>query len=164
MEPGLATSLLYHPENLTYTHGTHVCLVEVDRETGDVEIERYVAVDDCGRVVSPLLVQGQVHGGVAQGIGQALFEEVRYDESGTPLTGTLMDYAVMTADAMPVVESLQTETPSPHNPIGAKGIGEAGAIAAPPTVVSAVCDALGVEHLDMPLTREKVWRALPARG
>jgi carbon-monoxide dehydrogenase large subunit len=162
VEPGLAASLLYHPENLTYTHGTHVCMVTVDRETGEVAIRRYVAVDDCGRVVSPLLVQGQVHGAVAQGIGQALCEEMRYDESGAPLTATLMDYAVLTAAAMPRVESLQTETPSPHNPLGAKGIGEAGAIAAPPTVVSAVCDALGVEHLDMPLTPEKLWRAASA--
>jgi carbon-monoxide dehydrogenase large subunit len=162
VEPGLAASLLYHPENLTYTHGTHVCMVSVDRETGEVAIRRYVAVDDCGRVVSPLLVQGQVHGGLAQGIGQALYEEMRYDASGAPLTATLMDYAVLTAAAMPRVESLQTETPSPHNPLGAKGIGEAGAIAAPPTVVSAVCDALGVEHLDMPLTPERLWRALAA--
>jgi carbon-monoxide dehydrogenase large subunit len=160
VEPGLSASLLYHPENLTYTHGTHVCMVEVDRETGDVAVRRYVAVDDCGRVVSPLLVDGQVHGALAQGIGQALFEGVRYDDDGQLLTGTLMDYPVMTAEAMPNVVTARTETPSPHNPLGAKGIGEAGAIAAPPTVVSAVCDALGVEHLDMPLTRERVWRAL----
>jgi carbon-monoxide dehydrogenase large subunit len=163
LEPGLSASLLYHPENMTYTHGTHVCMLEVDRETGEVVIERYVAVDDCGRVISPLLVQGQVHGAVAQGIGQALFEEMRYDESGALLTGTLMDYPVMTAAAMPYVESLQTETPSPHNPLGAKGIGEAGAIAAPPTVVAAVCDALGFDHMDMPLTPERLWRALAAR-
>ncbi|HEY3082974.1 MAG TPA: xanthine dehydrogenase family protein molybdopterin-binding subunit [Chloroflexota bacterium] len=160
VEPGLSASLLYHPENLTYTHGTHVCLAEVDRETGEVSLERYVAVDDCGRVVSPLLVDGQVHGGLAQGIGQALFEEMVYDAEGGLGTATLMDYALMTAAGMPRVEALRTETPSPHNPLGAKGIGEAGAIAAPPTVVSAVCDALGVDHLDMPLTRERVWRAL----
>jgi carbon-monoxide dehydrogenase large subunit len=139
-------------------------MVEVDRETGDVSIDRYVAVDDCGRVVSPLLVAGQVHGGLAQGIGQALFEEMAYDAAGSPATATLMDYPVMTAASMPSVEALQTETPSPHNPLGAKGIGEAGAIAAPPTVVSAVCDALGVEHLDMPLTRERLWRAMRSAG
>jgi carbon-monoxide dehydrogenase large subunit len=115
-------------------------------------------------------VRGQVHGGLAQGIGQALFEEMRYDAAGGTLTATLMDYPVMTAAGMPPIETLQTETPSPHNPLGAKGVGEAGAIAAPPTVVSALCDALGLDHLDMPLTRERVWRAMrsppaaPTRG
>jgi methionine synthase II (cobalamin-independent) len=160
VEPGLWASLLYHPENLTYTHGTHVCLAGVDGETGEVEVLRYVAVDDCGRVINPLLVAGQIHGGVAQGIGQALFEEMLYDEQGQPLTATLMDYPLMATSGAPRIETHQTETPSPHNPLGAKGIGEAGAIAAPPTVVSAVCDALGLEHLDMPLTRETIWRAL----
>jgi len=160
MEPGLSASMLFHPENLTYPHGTHICLVEVEPETGKVHVRRYVAVDDCGKVISPLLVEGQVHGGLAQGIGQALFEGMVYDNEGQLQTGSLGDYPVMVAQTMPVIETFRTETPSPHNPLGAKGIGEAGAIAAPPTVVSAVCDALGVDHVDMPLTPERLWRLL----
>jgi carbon-monoxide dehydrogenase large subunit len=136
--------------------------VAVDPETGAVEVERYVAVDDCGVRVNPRLVEGQVHGGVAQGLGQALHERVVYDETGTLVTGSLQDYAVPKAEHVPELETHATETPSPTNPLGVKGIGEAGTIAAPPAVVNAVVDALsprGVDHVDMPLTAETVWRA-----
>ncbi len=160
VEPGLSASLLFHPENLTYPHGTHICYVEVEQATGKVHVRRYIAVDDCGKVISPLLVEGQVHGGIAQGLGQALFEAMVYDEDGQLQSGSLLDYPVMVAQGMPFIETFRTETPSPHNPLGAKGIGEAGAIAAPPTIVGAVCDALGVEHVDMPLTADKLWRLM----
>ena len=148
---------------VTYAFGCYVCGVEIDPETGRVRISRVIAVDDCGRVINPLLVEGQVHGGVAQGVGQALFEEVRYDVDGQPLTASLMDYAVPSATQVPVTESYRLETPSPVNPLGVKGMGESGTIGVTPAVVNAVMDALrpsGVRHLDMPLTPEKVWTAI----
>lgn len=162
-EPGLEATSYFEPLNFTFPFGTHAAVVEVDRDTGEVTILRYVGVDDCGTVINPLLVDGQVHGGIVQGIAQALTEEVVYDEDGQLLSGTLMDYAVPTAEMFPRFETSNTVTPTPVNPLGAKGIGEAGTIAASPTIVSAVCDALapfGVKHLDMPLTAEKVWRAM----
>ena len=134
---------------------------EVDRDTGQVEIKRYVAVDDCGNIINPLLVDGQVHGGVAQGLGQALYEQAVYDENGQLITGELMDYAVPKASMMPWIESSHTMTPSPVNPLGVKGVGEAGTIGCSPAVVNSVVDALshlGVRHIDMPLTPEKLWK------
>jgi carbon-monoxide dehydrogenase large subunit len=139
--------------------------VRVDRETGRIALTDLVWVDDGGVIVNPLLAEGQLHGGLAQGWGQVLLEDLAYDASGQLLAGSLMDYAVPRADDVPLPRILKTETPSPRNPLGAKGIGEAGCIAIPPAVVNAVVDALaphGVRHLDMPLTAEKVWRALRA--
>jgi carbon-monoxide dehydrogenase large subunit len=147
----------------TYPFGTHVAVVQVDAETGDARLERYVAVDDCGVVLNPMLVEGQVHGGIAQGAAQALYEGVLFDETGTPLTSTLMTYAFPTAAELPSFDTANTETPTPLNPLGAKGIGEAGTIGAIPAVQNAVVDALsvfGIRHLDMPLTAERVWRAI----
>jgi carbon-monoxide dehydrogenase large subunit len=163
IEPGLEAQHFFEPPNFTYPFGAHACIVEVDAETGQVHILRYVAVDDCGRVINPMLVDGQVHGGIAQGIAQALYEEVVYDASGQLITGTLMDYAAPRASMLPRFETDRTETPTPVNPLGAKGIGEAGTIASSAAVVNAVVDALsplGVSHIDMPLRPEKVWRAM----
>jgi len=162
-EPGLSATYFYEPKNFTFPFGTHICAVEVDRETGEVKITRYVAVDDCGKVINPMLVDGQVQGGIAQSVGQALYEEVVYDEQGQLVTGTLMDYAVPKAAMMPRFELERTETPSPVNPLGVKGVGEAGTIGATPAIVGAVVDALsplGVRHLDMPLKPEMLWRIL----
>jgi carbon-monoxide dehydrogenase large subunit len=163
MEPGLEAKSYFDPPNFTFPFGTHAAVVEIERETGQVKLTRYVAVDDCGRVINPLLVEGQVHGGLAQGIAQALTEEVVHDENGQLLSGTLMDYAVPTAELFPRFETANTVTLTPVNPLGAKGIGEAGTIAATPTVVNAVIDALspfGVRHIDMPLKAEKIWRLI----
>jgi carbon-monoxide dehydrogenase large subunit len=160
-EPGLSADSTFEPANFTFPFGTHVCVVEVEPETGNVEIKKYVAVDDCGKVINPLLVDGQVQGGIAQGLGQALYEEVVYDENGQLLTGSLMDYALPRAANLPRLQLARTETPTPVNPLGVKGIGEAGTIGSTPAVVSAVVDALapfGVTHIDMPLTPQKIWR------
>jgi carbon-monoxide dehydrogenase large subunit len=160
---GLSATASADVTGVTYAFGCYLCVVEVDPDTGRVRIDRVIAVDDCGRVINPLLVEGQVHGGVAQGVGQALFEEVRYDAEGQPLTASLMDYAVPSAAQLPAVESYRLETPSPANPLGVKGMGESGTIGVTPAVVNAVMDALrpyGVRHLDMPLTPEKVWTAI----
>jgi carbon-monoxide dehydrogenase large subunit len=146
-----------------FPFGTHVCVVEVDTETGGVELRNYVAVDDCGNQVNPLIVEGQVHGGIVQSIAQALFEETVYDEGGQILTGSLVDYMIPSAADLPRIDSGRTVTPSPTNPLGAKGIGEAGTIAATACVVNAVVDALsgiGVRHLDMPLQPARVWEAI----
>ncbi|MGH7915901.1 MAG: xanthine dehydrogenase family protein molybdopterin-binding subunit, partial [Candidatus Binataceae bacterium] len=163
MEPGLDASSFFEPSGCTFPFGTHVAIVEIDPETGVVKFDRYVAVDDCGRIISPLLVEGQVHGGIAQGIAQALYEEVVYDENGQLITATLMDYAVPKADMLPHYELANTVTPSPLNPLGVKGVGEAGTIGSTPCIVNAVLDALaplGIRHLDMPLKPEKLWRAI----
>jgi carbon-monoxide dehydrogenase large subunit len=157
----------FKSERETYPFGTHVAVVEIDPVTGAIEIRRYVTVDDCGHVINPLLVEGQVHGGIVQGVGQALFEHAHYDEIGNLLTGTLMDYTLPRADNFPHFETHRTETPSPLNPLGIKGIGEAATIGSTPTIVNAVVDALshlGVRNLDMPLTAEKVWRAIHERN
>lgn len=166
MEAGLEASSFYDPPNFTYPFGTHVAVVEVDLETGHVELKRYVAVDDCGHQINPTIVEGQVHGGVVQGIGQALWEHGVYDDSGQLLTGSLADYAVPRADVLPDLEVLSTVTPSPHHPLGVKGIGEAGTIASTAAVYNAVIDALApfkVRTVAMPLTPERIWRALGAR-
>ncbi|MBX3011934.1 MAG: xanthine dehydrogenase family protein molybdopterin-binding subunit [Caldilineaceae bacterium] len=146
-----------------YPFGAHLAVIEIEPATGQIEIVRYVTMDDCGRVINPMLVEGQVHGGIAQGVGQALLENAAYDESGNLLSGSLMDYNLPRADNFPHFETNRTETPSPLNPLGVKGIGEAATIGSTPTIVNAVVDALshlGVRHLDMPLTPEKIWRAL----
>lgn len=167
MEAGLEATSFYDPPNFVYPFGAHVAVVEVDAETGRVDLKRYVAVDDCGPQINPVIVEGQVHGGVVQGIGQALWEEAVYDESGQLLTGSLADYAIPRADLLPDLEVLSTVTPSPHHPLGVKGIGEAGTIASTCTVYNAVIDALEpfkVSSLRMPLTPERVWRAIHAKG
>jgi carbon-monoxide dehydrogenase large subunit len=149
----------------SFPFGAHVAVVEVDLDTGLVTLQRHVAVDDCGTMINPLLVEGQVHGGLAQGAAQALLEEVRYDLDGNPQTSNFADYAVISATELPMFERVEMETPSPLNPLGAKGIGESGTIGATPAVHNAVIDALshlGVRHIDMPCTPEKVWRALDA--
>jgi carbon-monoxide dehydrogenase large subunit len=163
MEPGLSATATFEQAGPSYPFGAHVAVVEVDTETGAVHLLRHLAVDDCGRVLNPMLVEGQVHGGVAQGVAQALFEEFSYDEAGNPLTATLADYLVPSAAELPNIEMGRTETPSPLNPLGAKGIGESGTIGATPAVQNAVVDALahlGVRHIDMPATPERVWRAI----
>jgi carbon-monoxide dehydrogenase large subunit len=167
MEPALAQALDFNQGDATYPFGAHVAVVEVDMETGRVEHLRHVAVDDCGRVLNPLLVAGQQHGGIAQGSAQALWEAVLYDDDGNPLTGNLMDYAIPSAAEMPSFEASNTETPTPLNPLGAKGIGESGTIGSTPAVQNAVVDAvshLGITHIDMPLTAERVWRAINSAG
>ena len=163
MEPGLDATSYYSPQNFTFPFGTHICVAEIDTETGEVKIVKYVAVDDCGRQINPMTVMGQVQGGIAQGIGQALYEEAVYDEYGQLRTSELMDYVVPKANQLPVYICDRTETPTTVNPLGAKGVGEAGTIAATPAVVNAVMDALapyGVTNLDMPLKPEKIWRVL----
>jgi aerobic carbon-monoxide dehydrogenase large subunit len=162
-EPGLSATYFFEPKNFTFPFGTHICVVEIDKETGETQFLRYVAVDDCGKVINPLLVDGQLHGGIVQSIGQALYEEVVYDEQGQLITGELMDYALPRASQMPWFELDRTETPSPVNPLGVKGVGEAGTIGATPAIVNAIVDALspyGVKHLDMPVRPEAVWRIL----
>ena len=147
----------------SFPFGAHVAVAEVDLDTGEARLVRHVAVDDCGRQVNPMLVQGQVHGGIAQGAAQALFEEVVYDRDGNQLTASLLDYGMPTANELPGFETDYTVTPSPNNPLGAKGIGEAGTIGSTPAIQNAVIDALshlGVRHVDMPLTPEKVWQAI----
>ncbi len=167
IEPGLETTTFYDPENFVFPFGAHICAVDIDPETGEVKIRRYVAVDDCGRVINPMIVDGQVHGGLAQGLAQALWEEAVYDENGNLVTGSLAEYAVPTALELPKFELDRTETPSPHNPIGAKGVGETGTIASPQAVVNAAVDALahlGVTHIDMPLKAERIWKILRQSG
>ena len=163
VEAGLEASTFYDPPNFVYPFGSHLAVVDVDPETGQVDLKRYVALDDCGPQINPTIVEGQIHGGVVQGIGQALWEEAVYDEDGQLVTGSMLDYALPRADQLPPIEVLSTVTPSPHHPLGVKGVGEAGTIASTVTVYNAVMDALrplGVTSIDMPLTPERVWRAI----
>ena len=163
MEPFLDDTAYYDPPNCTYPFGTHICMVEVDPDTGHVELKRYVAVDDCGPQINPMIVDGQLHGGIAQGVAQALYEYAAYDDSGQLLSASLMDYAVPKASQLPHFELDHTVTPSPVNPMGVKGVGEAGTIGSAATVVNAVVDALkplGVRNINMPLTPERVWQAI----
>lgn len=167
MEPGLEATTYYDPSDYTFPFGTHVAVVEVDPATGEIEFERYVAVDDCGNQINPKIVEGQIHGGIAQGIGQAIYEHAQYDENGQLVTGSMQDYAVPKAMHIPEMETESTVTECPHNPLGVKGVGEAGTIAAPQAVVNAVVDALeplGIDHIDMPLSNENVWQAIQAAG
>jgi carbon-monoxide dehydrogenase large subunit len=163
MEPFLDDTTYYDPPECTYPFGTHVSVVEVDRDTGQVKLLRFLAVDDVGKRINPMIVEGQIHGGIVQGVGQALWEGAVYDDNAQLLSGSMMDYAVPKASYLPDIELGSTETPSPTNPLGVKGVGETGTIASTPAVVNAVMDALsplGIKHLDMPLTPEKVWRAM----
>jgi carbon-monoxide dehydrogenase large subunit len=163
VESGLEASMFYDPPNFTYPFGSHVAVVEVDPETGQIDLKRYVALDDCGPQINPVIVEGQVHGGVAQGLGQALWEEAVYDDAGQLVTGSMLDYALPRADTMCDIEVMSTVTPSPHHPLGLKGVGEAGTIASTVTAYNAVMDALaplGVRTLQMPMTAERVWRAI----
>jgi carbon-monoxide dehydrogenase large subunit len=163
MEAGLEATSFYDPPNFVYPFGVHVAVVEIDGDTGEVQLKRYVAVDDCGPQINPMIVEGQVHGGVVQGVGQALWEGAVYDDSGQLVTGSLLDYAIPRADLLPDIDVLSTVTKSPHHPLGVKGIGEAGTIASTAAVYNAVIDALepfGVDNMTMPLTAERVWRAM----
>jgi carbon-monoxide dehydrogenase large subunit len=165
MEPGLEETSFYDPENFVFPFGAHAAIVDVDTETGKVELVRYVCVDDCGPAINPALIDGQVHGGIAHGVAQALYEQIVYDEEGQLATGTFVDYALPTAAELPMFETDRTETPSPVNELGVKGVGEAGTIASSPTIVNAVVDALrplGVTYMDMPLTPMRVWQAITA--
>jgi aerobic carbon-monoxide dehydrogenase large subunit len=163
VEPSLDSESTYDPNNFSFPHGTHLCAVEIDTETGRVKIRSYVAVDDVGVVVNPVIVEGQVHGGLAQGIAQALYEEAVYDADGNLLTTTMADYLIPSAADLPTFVTERTQTPSTTNPLGVKGVGEAGTIASTPAVVNAVVDALrpfGVKDVQMPCTAERVWRAI----
>jgi carbon-monoxide dehydrogenase large subunit len=160
---GLAAQLDFEQAGSTFPFGAHIAVVEVDRDTGFVWVRRHIAVDDCGTVINPLLVEGQQHGGIASGIGQALFEQMTHDDYGNQLTTTLADYTIPTAPDLPSFEAHSTETPTPLNPLGAKGIGEASTIGSTPAVQNAVIDALahlGVRHVDLPCTPERVWQAI----
>jgi len=160
LEPGLDESAFYDPVNFTFPFGTHICEVEVDPETGVTEIASWVAADDFGNLINPMIVEGQVHGGIAHGVGQALLESACYDDTGQLLSGSYMDYSMPRADTLPEMRIATTETPCPHNPLGVKGCGEAGAIAAPAAVMNAISDAIGTSNITMPATPEKVWRAI----
>lgn len=167
LEPGLDFSSFYDPANFTYPFGCHIAVVEVDKETGAVKLTRFIAVDDVGNIINPMIVEGQIHGGVAQGIGQALYEGAEYDENGQLTNASYMDYCMPRADDLPMYETGHQITPCPHNPLGVKGAGEAGAIGSTPAVVNAVIDALWsgghkVKDIRMPLTSERVWRAMQA--
>jgi carbon-monoxide dehydrogenase large subunit len=160
IEPGLETTVFWEPEACVFPFGTHICVVEIDKDTGEAEITRYVAVDDCGRQLNPMIVQGQIHGGIAQGVGQAMIEGVEYSEDGQLLTATLMDYAMPIASELPHFELDHTVTLTTVNPLGVKGIGEAGTIGSTPAVVAAIADALDVAHVDMPFKSEKLWKII----
>jgi carbon-monoxide dehydrogenase large subunit len=165
MEPYLDETAYYDAPNTTWPFGSHLAIVEVDEETGEVDLVRYIAVDDVGNKINPMIVDGQLHGGIAQGIGQALWEGAVYGEDGQLLSGSMLDYALPKASGLPTLELDQTVTPSPVNPLGVKGAGEAGTIASTPAIVNAVVDALsplGIRHVDMPLTPQTVWRAMQA--
>jgi carbon-monoxide dehydrogenase large subunit len=166
-EPGLEAVDYYDPPNMTFPFGAYVCVVEIDRETGEVDIRRFYALDDCGKRINPMIIEGQVHGGVAQGIGTALMEAVTYDENGNVTAGDFMNYLLPTSMEIPEMETDYTVTPSPHHPIGAKGVGESPTVGSPPAIVNAVVDAMshaGVRHVDMPLTPDRVWEAMNDAG
>jgi carbon-monoxide dehydrogenase large subunit len=170
VEPGLEETAFYDPANFTFPAGAYACEVEVDAETGRVDVKSFAAADDFGNVINPMIVEGQVHGGIAQGLGQALLEHAIYDAEGQLRTGSFMDYAMPRADDLPgFVVDHSCQTPCTHNPLGVKGCGEAGAIGSPPTLVNAVLDALNrgghkIDHIDMPLTPSRVWTAIQAVG
>jgi carbon-monoxide dehydrogenase large subunit len=163
VEAGLDAEAVYDPPNLTFPFGAYVCVVDVDPGTAVVRVRRFVAVDDCGTRINPMIIEGQVHGGLTDGVGMALMEQIAFDEDGNCLGGSLMDYLIPTAVEVPDWETGFTVTPSPHHPIGAKGIGESATVGSPPTIVNAICDALapyGVRHVDMPCTPSRVWEAM----
>ncbi|MBE7556882.1 MAG: carbon-monoxide dehydrogenase large subunit [Anaerolineales bacterium] len=167
MEAGLEAVNYYDPPNLTFPFGSYICVVDIDKGTGEVKIRRFVAVDDCGNIINPLVVEGQIHGGLTMGLAPAIFEEIVYDENGQNLSGTFMDYLLPTAVETPKWELGKTITPSPHHPLGAKGVGESPTVGAPPAIANAVVDALwhlGVRHIDIPITPQKVWKLLREHG
>jgi aerobic carbon-monoxide dehydrogenase large subunit len=167
MEAGLEAVNYYDPPNLTYPFGSYIAVVDIDRGTGAVALRRFVAVDDCGNIINPMIVEGQVHGGLTMGMAPALFEEISYDDAGNIQGGSFMDYLVPTAMETPSWETDKTVTPSPHHPLGAKGVGESATVGAPPAIANAVVDALahlGVRHVDIPITPEKVWNILREKG
>jgi carbon-monoxide dehydrogenase large subunit len=152
---------------LTFPFGSYICVVDIDNKTGEIKIRRFIAVDDCGNIINPMVVEGQIHGGLTQGLAPAMYEELIYDEDGNILNGTLMDYLVPTAVESPHWETDKTITPSPHHPIGAKGVGESPTVGAPPAIANAIIDALshlGVTHIDIPITPYKVWKVLKEKG
>jgi carbon-monoxide dehydrogenase large subunit len=163
VEGGLEAQIVYNPPNLTYPHGAYICVVDIDPGTAKVKVRRFVAVDDCGTRINPMIIEGQVHRGLTDGVGMALMEILEFDEDGNCLAGSLMDYLIPTALEVPDWETGFTVTPSPHHPIGAKGVGESATVGSPPAIVNAVVDALqpfGVRHADMPLTPSRVWDAM----
>ncbi|KPJ83784.1 MAG: carbon monoxide dehydrogenase [Gemmatimonas sp. SG8_23] len=167
MEAGLEATDYYDPPNMTFPFGSYIAVVDVDKGTGNVRVRRFVAVDDCGNIINPMIVEGQVHGGLTQGLAPALYEEIVYDENGQNLSGTFADYLLPTAVESPKWETGHTITPSPHHPLGAKGVGESPTVGAPPAIANAVVDALwhlGVRHIDIPITPERVWKALREAG
>ena len=167
MEPGLEATVYYDPPNFTFPFGTHIAEVEIDGETGAVRIERYSACDDCGRQINPMIVEGQLHGGITQGIGRRSTRARCTTTTGSSLSGSMMEYHVPSAEDVPMFQPRSTVTLHEYNPLGVKGIGEAGTIGSTPAAVNAVIDALsplGVKHIDMPLTSEKIWRAIRAAG
>jgi carbon-monoxide dehydrogenase large subunit len=160
VEAGLDAEAVYDPPNLTFPFGAYVCVVDVDPGTAAVKVRRFVAVDDCGVRINPMIVEGQIHGGLTDGVGMALMEQITFDEDGNCLGGSLMDYLIPTAVEVPEWETDFTVTPSPHHPLGAKGVGESATVGSPPAIVNAICDALGVRHVDMPCTPSRVWEAM----
>jgi aerobic carbon-monoxide dehydrogenase large subunit len=160
LEPGLNENAFYDPTNFTFPAGSYVCEVEVDRDTGNAEIVAFTAVDDFGKIINPMIVEGQVHGGLTQGIGQALTEGCRYDTDGQLVSGSFMDYAIPRANDVPQFKLDTRETACTHNPLGVKGCGEAGAIGAPAAVMNAITDALGVKDVPMPATAQTIWRSM----
>src|SRR4051812_17929871 len=167
MEAGLEAVSYYDPPNLTFPFGSYICVVDIDRGTGEVKVRRFLAIDDCGNIINPMIVDGQIHGGLSMGLAPALFEEISYDESGNISGGSFMDYLVPTAMETPNWETGKTVTPCPHHPLGAKGVGESATVGAPPAIVNAVVDALshlGVRHIEIPMTPEKVWNILREKG
>ena len=163
MEPSLEETSFYDPANFTFPNSAHIAQVEIDPDSGEVTLQSYAAVDDVGNVINPMIVEGQIVGGIAQGIGQALWEHGVYDDNGQLLSGSMMDYAMPKASGLVTSKVDRTETPSPHNPLGVKGAGEMGTIAGTATMANAVLDALaplGIKHLEMPLTSEKIWQAI----
>jgi carbon-monoxide dehydrogenase large subunit len=167
LEAGLEATDYYNPPNLTFPFGSYIAVVDIDTGTGEVKVRRFVAIDDCGNIINPLVVEGQVHGGLTQGLAPALYEEIVYDENGVNLSGTFSDYLLPTSMETPKWETGHTITPSPHHPIGAKGVGESPTVGAPPAIANAVVDALwhlGVRHIDIPITPQKVWKLLREKG
>ncbi len=167
MEAGLEAVDYYDPPNLTFPFGSYICVVDIDKATGQVSVRRFVAVDDCGNIINPMIVDGQIHGGLTMGLAPALYEEIPYDENGNNLAGTFLDYLVPTAVEVPSWETGKTITPSPHHPIGAKGVGESATVGAPPAIANAVVDALwhlGVRHVDIPMTPPRIWAILQEKG